>query len=216
MLEKPACVERRADGGDAAVHHVGGRDDVGSGAGVGDGTGGEPFERGVVVDVAVDDLAAVAVAGVLAVADVGDDDEFGVGGFDGADGLLDDAVVVVRAGGLLVLVLGDAEEDDAADAEGDALGAFLDEFVDGELEIAGHGVDRLADAFALDGEQGEDEVVGGEIGFADETADTLGAAQAAGPVNGKRHKLIVAHHWWMGGNWLRLRGRTALTSRDAG
>ena len=72
-------VEGAADGGDAAVHHVAGGDDVGSGAGLADGGAGEQIEGGVVLDLEAvagfDDHAAVAVAGVLAEADVGDEDQ---------------------------------------------------------------------------------------------------------------------------------------------
>ena len=106
-------VERGADGFDAAVHHVGGGDDVGAGGGEGDGGAGEEWEGGVVVDVVVawifqaagwifgaagaivNDDAAVAVGGVLAEADVGDEDERvdRAGGFEGAEGLLDDSLL---------------------------------------------------------------------------------------------------------------------------
>ena len=74
-------VERVADGGDAAVHHVAGRDDVGAGLGEAmTAVWASSSSGGVVVDVVMrrrlaDDDAAVAVAGVLAEADVGDEDE---------------------------------------------------------------------------------------------------------------------------------------------
>ena len=87
-------VEFAADGGDAAVHHVGGSDDVGAGARVREGLLGEDCERGVVGDFAVFDDAAVAVVGVFAEADVGDDDEIEIGFADGFDGALDDALGV--------------------------------------------------------------------------------------------------------------------------
>ena len=80
MCAEAGVVQRGADGGDAAVHHVGRGDDVGAGLGVGDGGAGEQRQRGVVVDLAGRrDDAAVAVRGVLAEADVGDDDEAGGG-----------------------------------------------------------------------------------------------------------------------------------------
>ena len=62
-----------------------GRDDVGAGRGLRDGGAGQQLERRVVVDVAVGaQHAAVAVVGVLAQAHVGDDEQIGVGGLDGA------------------------------------------------------------------------------------------------------------------------------------
>ncbi len=69
-----ALVERLADGADAAVHHVRRRDDVGAGGGVRDGRSHELLDRRIVGDLVVDDDAAVAVVGVLAQADVGDDE----------------------------------------------------------------------------------------------------------------------------------------------
>ena len=84
---------------------------------------------------------------------------------DGADGALHDAVVGIGAGGHFVLGLGQAEQDDAADAKRVHLGAFLDDFVDGKLEIAGHGADFAADALAGAGKQGQDELRRGPDGF---------------------------------------------------
>jgi len=71
-------VEFFADGSDAAVHHVGRGDDVGTGAGVGEGLVGEDGDGGVVGyggfvgEMVVLDYAAVAVVGVFAKADIGD------------------------------------------------------------------------------------------------------------------------------------------------
>ena len=60
---------------------------------------------------------AVAVVGVLAEADVGEDEQLGVRGLDRARGELDRAVVVPGAGAVGVLLGGDAEEQDGRDAE---------------------------------------------------------------------------------------------------
>ena len=97
-------VERGAQRADAPVHHVARRDGVGARGGLGDGGAGEQLERGVVVDDAVGaQHAAVAVARVLAQAQVGDHEQVGIGGLDRARGELDDALVVPRARALLVL-----------------------------------------------------------------------------------------------------------------
>ena len=124
---EPGGVEGGADGFDAAVHHVGGGDDVGSGLGEGGGgawRGGGRWNRcrSWKWSPSSGDDAAVAVGGVLAEADVGDGDEGveGAVGLEGAEALLDDALGVLGAGGLLILRLGQAEEEQAAEAEGGA------------------------------------------------------------------------------------------------
>ena len=79
VLARPFLSRCCADGGDAAIHHVAGRDDVGAGAGKAGGGAGKQVEGGVVVDFeavcSFDHHAAVAVAGVFAEADVGDENE---------------------------------------------------------------------------------------------------------------------------------------------
>ena len=168
-----------ADGGDAAVHHVAGRDDVGSGLGQADSGAGEQFERGIVVDfesiAALDDDAAVTVAGVLAEADVSDKDKFfgGRGLAKSAQALLDDAAVTPGAGALLVLGFRQAEQQQAADAEARGFFSFFDRFVDGEVEDAGHGTDCLANAFAGTDKERVDEVAGLENGFAHQGAHLI-------------------------------------------
>ena len=87
-------VESLTHGGDTAVHHIGGRDDVGTGLGEGDSLTAEIGERGIIVHgVVVVEDTAVAVIGVLAHTDICDDDEVGQSGLEGADTLLYDAVV---------------------------------------------------------------------------------------------------------------------------
>ena len=100
-------VERGAQRADAAVHHVARRDGVGARLGLRDGGARQQLERQVVVDDAVGaQHAAVAVRGVLAQAQVGDDEQVRVGGLDRARGELDHALVVPRARALLVLGAG--------------------------------------------------------------------------------------------------------------
>jgi hypothetical protein len=176
-------VEGDADGFDAAIHHVGGGDDVGSGLGErGGGFGDEGYAGvvfdGIVVTVAGDE-AAVAVGGVLTEADVGDEDE-GIEGtvlFEGAEALLDDALFVPGAGALFVFGFGEAEEEEATDAEGGAGLGLFEGFVKREVEDAGHGGDLAADAFTGAEEEGVDEGGGAEMGLADEGTEGLGAAK---------------------------------------
>ncbi len=193
---KPAASSPCADGGHPAVHHVGGGDDVGAGLRVGDRLPGQERERQVVVDREVLPGAAgprrledpaVAVVGVLAHADVGHHDEPGDRLLERPDRPRDDAVLVVGAGADRVLVLGDAEEDDRADARlvpGLRLGH---ELVHRELEDARHGLHRVPHALAREDEERPDEVVRGEGRLADEAAERLGAAHAAGAILGEGH-----------------------------
>ena len=137
-----------------------------------------------------DDDAAVAVVGVLAEADVGDEDE-GVEARDcleGAESLLDDALLGIGSGGVGIFFGGKAEEEQAAEAESGAGFGFFDGFVDGEIEDAGHGGDFLADAFAGTDKERVDEGGRGEMGFADEGAQRRSAAETAHAGDGEVHK----------------------------
>ncbi len=72
---KAVFVQRVADFGHPAVHHVRRGHHVGSGLGVGQGRAGQQVQGGVVIDDLFFHHAAVAVIGVLAQADVGDHDQ---------------------------------------------------------------------------------------------------------------------------------------------
>ena len=118
VSDELVLVERGAQRAHAPVHHVARRDGVGARGGLGDGGAGEQLERRVVVDDAVGaQHAAVAVARVLAQAEVGDHQQVGVVGLDRARGELDHALVVPRAGALLVLGRRQAEQQHRGDAE---------------------------------------------------------------------------------------------------
>ena len=70
-----------------------------------------------------------------------------------ADGALHDAVVVVGAGGHLVLGLRQAEQNHAADSQRFHFGAFLHQLVDRHLVVARHGADLAPHALARADEQ---------------------------------------------------------------
>jgi hypothetical protein len=131
----------------------------------------------------------VAVAGVFAEADVGDEDEAfgGGGGLESAKALLDDSVVGPCAGAFFIFGFGEAEEEKAAQAEIGRFGGILDGFVDAEIEDAGHGGDFFTDAFAGADEEWKDELAGFEAGFADEAAEGLGTAGSPHADEGKVH-----------------------------
>ncbi len=136
--------------------------------------------------------AAVAVRRVLAQAQVGDDEQVGVGGLDRARGELDDALVVPRAGALLVLVGGQAEEQHAGDAERGGDARLLDGAVDREVVDAGQRGDRAAAlAAAGDDEHGGDQVRDRQLGLAHQPAQDAGLAQAPEAGRGEGHASSV-------------------------
>ncbi len=185
---KPGWSSSLADGADAAVHHVAGRDDVGAGFGVAGGGAGEEFERGVVQDadaafVALDD-AAMAVRHVFAQADVGDDQQFRQFLFEQAHGLLDDAVGGISAGGLGVLGIRDAEQQNGGHAEFMGAGGVADQFIGRKLENAGHGLDGTAEFAASADEEWQDQLRGAQIGF--RSPGGAGRATGAGGGGGRR------------------------------
>jgi hypothetical protein len=156
---------------------------------------GEEVERGIVLHVAVRDHAAVAVARVLAEADVRHEDEVGHGDAQRADAALDDAVVVVRARGELVLLRRDPEEQDGREPEAPHLRRFLDEHVDGAAGDPRQSGQRLVDAFALADEHGVDEVAHVHAGLAHEGAQRARPAEAPEPRDGEGgHAERVRHH----------------------
>ena len=176
-LVKMLLVEGGAQGSDLAVHHGGGGHDVGAGLSVGEGDAGEVVEGGVVVDLTGGvEGAAVAVVGVGADADVADDGEVGEIFFDSGDGLLNGAVGVVGgvAVGIFFVGFGEAEEEDAAESGLNEGVEVVEELVDGEAGLAGHGVDGLPLVCAGDDEGGPDEFFGAGHGGFEHAADAGG------------------------------------------
>ena len=90
----------------------------------------------------------MAVAGVLAQADVGDHHQVGHFALHGTHGELHDAVVGVGARAQLVFRFRDAKEEYRRQAELAHLAALFDQLVHREVEDARHGRDFLAHAFA--------------------------------------------------------------------
>ena len=171
-----------ADRADAAVHHVARRDGVGAGFDVADGRPREQLERLVVRDLAVADHAAVAVRGVLAEADVGDEDELRVLGAHRPQRPLDDPVLVPGARALVVLLLGHAEEEQRLAAERGELARLGDEILDRE---AAHPGQLLVRNGRRPDEVRHHEVVEVEPRLAHEPAQGVGAAEAAKPRRGE-------------------------------
>ena len=148
---------------------------------------GKQFERCVVLDHAVLDHAAMAVARILAEADVGDDGQVRHLVLDGLDRMLHDPLVGVAFAADLVLVLGNAEEDDRGNAEVLHLFAVLHEVVDGLLIVPGHGADLFFHALAVGHEERIDEIVGRKLRLPHHAPDVLVGPQPSRPVKRLEH-----------------------------
>ena len=153
--------EFELDGADAAVVHVRGGDAVGAGFGVGHGDVADAVDgEGVVEAAVVAQDAAVAVRGVFAEADVGDDEEGGEVAAQEADGLDDGAVGVVGGGAEGVFDVGaqgHAEEDDGFEAFVDEGREVGDEFVEAAAVLGGEGGDEGFFVGGVGDEEGVDE-----------------------------------------------------------
>ena len=179
-LGQAVLVERGAQRPDAPVHHVARRHGVRAGLGLRDGGAGEQLERLVVVDHAVrPQHAAVAVARVLAQAEVGDHEQVRVRGLDRARGELDHALVVVGAGAELVLGGREAEQQHGGDPERVGDPGLLDRAVDAQVVDPRQRRDRRALLGAGDHEHRIDEVRGRQLRLAREPAQRRGRAHAA-------------------------------------
>ena len=174
-------VERLADGADAAVHHVGGRDDIGAGLGLHDGGPGDLRHRLVVDDLAVAQDAVMAVAGEGIERHVGDDADIRHRLLDRPRRLVDQVVGGKAVGaGLVAQRHFDVRKGGKGrDAE---VGRFLRGFhglVDAHAVDAGHGIDRLDDAGAGNDEDRPDQVVDRQPVFLHHPARPVGLAVAA-------------------------------------
>ena len=122
------------------------------------------------VDLAVVQHAAVAVARVLAEADVGDQRQSRHLGPHGAECALHDAVGVPGARALLVLLLGDAEQQHRADPECVERRALAHDLVDRALRDPVESGDRAYDTLTGAGEKRHHDVVEGQLRLAHERA----------------------------------------------
>jgi acylphosphatase len=145
------------------------------------------------------------VAGVLTVANVGDDQHLGHFALDGANGLLGNAIGCICARGQLVFFFRDTEQNHAAEAKAATLFALAHKIINGQLCVPGHGADVLPDSFPRNYEQRQNELRGRELRFADQTPDRFRRTQPAGPMYRKRHVCLllsmkVAKRWFISGN----------------
>ena len=149
--------------------------------------GRQPFERGVVIHFAVHDLAAMPVARVFAIANVGHDQQIRHFSLDSANRTLHDSVIVVSARSLFVLRLRQPEQNHTADIQTPRLLAFFDCRIDRQLAMRRHRADRLPNAFARANEQRQNKVGGLKPRLPDHPANRFSRPQTARSVYWKRH-----------------------------
>ena len=138
--------------------------------------------------------AAMAVVGVLAEADVGDDQQPGrlpLGRAGSPPGRSPRRRERGRAA--RVLVRGDAEEEDRRDAQLGDLGDRLAEAVERELVLAGHRGDLAPQVRAVVDEQRVDQVVDRQPMLADQVAEPGMAAEPAGAMERVAGGGLVGH-----------------------
>ena len=178
MLHEAIAVERLADGVDAAIHHVGRRDEIGAGVRVRERGLGDELQRAIVVDLAIDHDAAVSVGGVLAETDVGNDDEIRIGVLQHAHRLLDDATVRIRLGTLSSFDAGSPKSRTAGTPSERNSFASADEAVERKMVLRWHRWDLFTHVVAVHDEERIDEVGRRERGLANERAQAGVLAQA--------------------------------------
>src|ERR1700719_3737043 len=120
------------------------------------------------------DYAAVAVVGVLAETNVGDDEEFEIGFADGFDGALDYSLGGERTCAARIFGFGQTEQNDSGNSQGFYFPALFHDLIGGLLENVRHGADFLADFSAGADEHGIDEAGRRELGFANQAAESFG------------------------------------------
>ena len=143
----------------------------------------------------VSDHAAVAVARVLAQAQVGDHEQLGMGLLDRARGELDDPLVVPGARALLVLGGREPEQQHGGDPELRRLAGLGDRVGDRQAVDARHRLDRLAPVDAVRDEHRVDEVARLESRLADQAAERAGGAQPAQTGLREGHSLPQDTRW---------------------
>ena len=146
-----------ADGADAAIHHVRGRNDVCAGFRMRQGLPGQHRDRFVVHHVSgiVND-AILAVRGVGVQGDVGNYDNVGIGFLDGPDRALNESVGIGALGAIETLPVGvdDREQGDSGYAQVDRLAERIEQPIDGLTLDAGHRLDLFSTIVTIEHENG--------------------------------------------------------------
>ncbi len=186
-MYKPVGVQGLADCADPAVHHVRRRHHIRTRFGVGKGLPAEKFESGIVIHLAVPDRSAMAVVGVLAHADIGDDREAGNMLFQLPDSFLHHSVTAEGLAARSILALRDAEENDRRNSRFMGLLCLCHDILSRQLIDSGHGGNLLAHTAAKGGEHGVDQVVCRQRRFPHHAAENLLTPDSAGPVGREMH-----------------------------
>jgi hypothetical protein len=165
---------------DAAVHHVGGADDVAARLRLDQRLAAKHFDRLVVVDPVATQDAVMPVAGIGVERHVAHDADVGDRRLDGAGGAADEVALVQRLAAALVAqrVVGEGEQRDHGDAEVAGLLGGLDAAFDGEAHDARHRRHRLVGPRALAHEDRPDQVAGADRRLAHQTARPFALAHA--------------------------------------
>ena len=127
--------------------------------------------------------AAVAVVGVFAHTHVGDDVKIGIRCLDFPNGLLNHALRVPGGRAYGILVGGNAKQNAAANAGGDALGYGFLYGVQTILILSRQRINRALAAEGFVHENGVNQAVGGKPGLPAHPADGVAVPQAAGSLN---------------------------------
>ncbi len=137
---------------------------------MGDGRKAQYFQRLVVEDIAFRERrigpaavagvqnAAVAVVGVFAEADVGDNEKLWQPVFEGASGLLDDAVRIEVFKSHRVFRGGEAKKDHGRNAQSGCFGRFRDRIINRKLVDTRHGWNGAADVSTVSDKEGVNKI----------------------------------------------------------
>ena len=180
-------VEHLSNRADTAIHHIRGRDDISAGARVRKRLLRQDSQRRVIRHFSVLHDAAVAMIGVFAQADVGDDEQFQVGLSNALDGALHNALRAERTCSARVLRFWQAKKNDRRNPERFHLPALLQDLVGGLLENVRHRADFLTHVLPRADKHRIDQACGREARLANHAAKRFRAPQTPRPMRGKTH-----------------------------
>ena len=112
--------------------------------------------------------AAMAMAHVFAKTNIGDRDDFGTFLLNCAQRFLNDAVLGIRAARLFVFFIRDSKKQNGLEPGVLRPLRLIDDFVGRELKNAGHARNRALFVDFVADEKRQNEIVGVQIGFANE------------------------------------------------
>ncbi len=179
--------ERRANGQDAAVHHVRRGDDIGAARDLDQGLFDQHLDRGVIDDASVVQQAVVTMVGIGIERDIDQQADIGHGRLDGPAGLRDQPVGIDGGAGI---VGADAlvkmrKQRQHLDAERMGFLGFLDSLADAQAVDALQRSDGFAGDVAVMDEDRPDQVGDMQAVLGDQIADPGRLPQPARPGEGE-------------------------------